>query len=177
MKRKFKYICTLLLLVSNLCLIYFTIQNKFNNEINIYVATYGLDSNTGDKNSPLKTIEATKEMVRSLLKDENSNKKIIKINFREGTYYVNSTLVFNKLDSGNTDLKIVYTSYKNEKVILTSTTFFNNNDEKFIVLNNVNNLTLRNLTIQHTTGNSIEINNCNDILLDNIVFQNLSEKL
>lgn len=177
MKKKFKYICLLLLLVVSLCFIYFIIQNKFNNEINIYVATYGLDSNTGDKNSPLKTIEAAKEMVRGLLKDENLNEKIIKINLREGTYYVNSTLVFNKLDSGNTSLKIIYTSYKNEKVILTSTSFFNNNDEKFIVLNSVNNLTLRNLTIEHTTGNSIEITNCSNILLDKIIFQTPSEKL
>lgn len=67
MKKKLKYICILLLLVLSLCFIYFTIQNKFNNWINIYVATF-----SGDKNSPLKTIEATKKMVDNLLKDEKS---------------------------------------------------------------------------------------------------------
>lgn len=177
MNEKFKYMSLILFLIVITSLLYFIIENKFSNEINIYVSTNGSNSNTGHKKSPLKTIEYAKEMVRKILKDENFNKKIIRINLREGTYYINNTLFFNNLDCGDNNIKIIYTSYKNENVILTSTSFFNNNNEKFIVLNNVTNLTFRYLTIQHTLGNALEINNCNNILLDNITFENLSEEL
>lgn len=176
MAKKVKYIVLLLLLIVVSSLLYFFLDNKFSNEINIYVSTDGLDLNTGDKKSPLNTIQCAKNRVRVILQDENLNKKVIKINLRKGVYYIDNTLFFNDLDCKD-GITIIYTSYKNENVILTSTPSFNNNNKKFIILNNANNIIFKNLTIQHTLSNSIEITKCDNIQLSDVILQNSSEEL
>ncbi|MBO5421352.1 MAG: right-handed parallel beta-helix repeat-containing protein [Clostridia bacterium] len=77
-------------------------------EYDLVVSPEGNDSNQGTVDAPLKTLEKAKEM----LKDGKYDGKDITVWFREGTYNIEKTVVFNAEDREN----VTYRSYPGEKV-------------------------------------------------------------
>lgn len=71
---------------------------------------------SGNDEGPFRTIKAAKDSVRKLIED-GLNSDVI-INIREGNYYLDKTLIFNELDSGTEDYRIIYKNYGDEKPVL-----------------------------------------------------------
>lgn len=86
------------------------------NEVSLYVdIENGADSNAGTIYNPLKTIEAAKNKVRELTKEQSSD---ITVYIREGIYDLDNTLCFDENDSGQNGFDVVYKAYNNEKAII-----------------------------------------------------------
>lgn len=77
------------------------------NEYDIVVSPYGDDTNDGTLENPLKTPEKAKELLKNIDTDET-----VTVWFREGTYTISNTIVFNSEDKDN----VIYRSYPDEKV-------------------------------------------------------------
>ena len=77
------------------------------NEYDIVVAPYGDDSNDGTPESPVKTLERAKEMLRNIQTDDT-----VTVWFREGTYVIENTIEFTAVDKNN----VTFRSYPNEEV-------------------------------------------------------------
>lgn len=88
----------------------------------VYVAKNGSDSNDGSINAPFATLKKAQEYVRSLIASGNLPEGGISVNLREGTYYMYEGLKFTEADSGTATAPVTYTSYNNEKVILSGLT-------------------------------------------------------
>lgn len=80
-----------------------------------YISTEGSDQNIGSLEKPFKTLSHARNAVRE--KDRFEREKYI-VYLREGTHYLEETIVFDTLDSGTEDYPVTYAAYPNEKVIL-----------------------------------------------------------
>ena len=76
-------------------------------ENDLVVAPYGDDSNEGTPESPLRTLEKAKEILKSSDTDD-----VATVWFREGTYIIDETVEFTSADKQN----VVYRSYPYEEV-------------------------------------------------------------
>ncbi len=91
----------------------------------IFVSKAGNDSwsgtlaepNPGKTDGPLLTIAAAQKKVRSFLTEQ---KKSIKVIIRKGTYRLEKPLVFTPEDSGTQRDPVIWTSYQDEKVIISA---------------------------------------------------------
>lgn len=89
------------------------LPNEDSYEKVFYVSESGNDGNTGDYDSPYKTIAKAKEEVAKV----NGNmKKDIAVVLREGRYSQTSTLSFGIGDGGTNGHNVVYTAYPDEEV-------------------------------------------------------------
>lgn len=79
----------------------------------IYVSTSGDDSNTGSKDSPLRTVEKAMEAVRKM---DKSGRSGITVCIETGEYNV-SSLVFEDEDSGTAECPVTYRANGGEVVI------------------------------------------------------------
>lgn len=75
----------------------------------IYVSPNGNDSADGSISSPLKTINAAKELAKAVDGE-------VTIVFREGNYTIDETVCFDSSDKNN----VTYKAYQGEKVVFTS---------------------------------------------------------
>ncbi len=74
----------------------------------LVVSPDGDDSNPGTVDSPLKTFEKAKELIKN-----NTSDEAITVWFREGTYFIENTVEFTAEDRGN----VLYRSYPDEEVV------------------------------------------------------------
>jgi len=81
----------------------------------LYVSVNGDDFNPGTKTKPFATISKAKDAVREL---KESTNKPIEIFVREGSYYLDSPVVFGPEDSGSKDAPIIYQAAEGERVTL-----------------------------------------------------------
>lgn len=85
--------------------------------IQIFVALNGSNENDGSIDKPFKTINAAKNRVRQLIKDGTQGD--IAVFIRNGSYYIEETILLSKEDCFDKDNHVIYTGYKDEKVKLT----------------------------------------------------------
>ncbi|MCG8323752.1 MAG: PDZ domain-containing protein [Cytophagales bacterium] len=83
-------------------------------EMEIFVSPSGNDNNTGTIEAPFATAVRARDEVRKLLKEKPL---AITVFFREGVYRFSKPLVITSGDSGENGIPVVYTAYKNEKVV------------------------------------------------------------
>ena len=86
----------------------------------IFVATDGDDRNPGTESRPLKTFPAAQSAILDLKKRNTSGP--LYVFFREGTYYLRDTVVFNHEHSGAPEASIEYLPYPGEHVTLSGGT-------------------------------------------------------
>jgi hypothetical protein len=79
-----------------------------------YVSPSGNDNNPGSANRPFKTLHRAQEAVRKW----GNGSAPIKVLVREGTYYLQSSLIFLPEDSGKSDGQVVYAASPGERVTL-----------------------------------------------------------
>ena len=79
--------------------------------LDLYVAKTGRDTNPGTISKPLATIEAAQKKIRGVHEP-------VVVFVREGTYYFKRPIVFLPEDSRKPEEKVVYRSYKQEKVTI-----------------------------------------------------------
>ncbi len=85
-------------------------EGEFDMGINdLVVAPNGNDNNPGTVDSPLKTINKAKE----ILKTKASDDEAVTVWFREGTYFIEDAISFTSEDKDN----VLYRSYPDEKVV------------------------------------------------------------
>ncbi len=97
-------------------ILYRTIE--LNSKFAVYVdGDNGNDKNDGSKESPLKTIDAARKMIRPYLKDMQNH---IFVYIKEGLYVINKSIDFGVEDSGNNGWSVIYTSMGEEQPILSS---------------------------------------------------------
>ncbi|NOU88307.1 hypothetical protein GC102_21455 [Paenibacillus sp. LMG 31460] len=85
--------------------------------ISYYVSTTGSDeTGTGTLQAPFRTPHKARDVVRQQIVGGMSED--ITVMLREGTYYLDSTLTFNELDSGRDGHHITYRSYPGENAVL-----------------------------------------------------------
>ncbi|MEU8159430.1 RICIN domain-containing protein [Micromonospora parva] len=80
-----------------------------------YVAPDGNDANPGTLQSPFKTIQRARDVVRPISANMTGD---INVYLRGGTYPVSSTIEFGASDSGTNGFRVSYGAYSNEKPIL-----------------------------------------------------------
>lgn len=90
-----------------------------NYQAHYYVDPDGDDANPGTEDLPLLTLNGAKAKVRSLKTGEGMPPGGISVVFREGDYFISSTVNFDSGDSGEKDAYITYRAYPNEKVRFT----------------------------------------------------------
>lgn len=81
----------------------------------IYVSPDGNDDNRGDKDSPLKTVEAAKSLAN--IKKIGGNP--VEVIFKEGKYLIDKTVSFTSSDSGSAGAPIVYKAEDGANVVFT----------------------------------------------------------
>ncbi len=109
-----KKILTLFLTISLIAsVIPMTVQAE-TNEINLFVAVDGNDSNSGTISSPFKTPEAARDKIRELKKSGDLSKTKINVNFRGGQYSVDTFNLWEE-DSGWEGNPITYRAWKDEE--------------------------------------------------------------
>jgi len=77
-----------------------------------YVSVNGDDNNSGTFDEPFATIQKAKDMIWNCARDG------ITVYIREGTYYLNETLEFNREDSGSFWEPNIYKAYFGEEVVI-----------------------------------------------------------
>lgn len=82
---------------------------------NLYVSTDGDDGNPGTLEQPLRTFRAAQMAVRTL---RRTWRGAIGFYFRQGTYYLDETIVFTPDDSGEQQAPTIYSSYPGERAVL-----------------------------------------------------------
>ena len=82
----------------------------------VYVSPDGNDSADGSLLSPLKTLKAAQNKVRSIKGDYE---KGVTVYVREGNYNLSESLIFTEADSGTDSAPITWRAYKDEKVTIT----------------------------------------------------------
>ncbi len=85
---------------------------------NIFVALDGSDSNSGAIGSPLKTLEAARDLIRNLRSKSKHSDVSYVVWVRGGRYPVTNTLTLEKQDSGTQDAPMVIRGYPGENAIL-----------------------------------------------------------
>lgn len=80
-----------------------------------YLSPSGSDSNPGSLKNPLQSLEEAQLRVRQ--SDQRGNQPIT-VYLREGTYYLEDTLLFEATDSGTAEAPVTYAAYADEAVIL-----------------------------------------------------------
>lgn len=110
-----KRICTILM-ASVLCLNCVPViaqeADTSENIIRIYVSTEGNDENTGDKQSPLLTLEAARKKVRTM-----KGSAPVEVIFSGGEYRFTQGVDFVKEDSGTEEAPVTYKAADGEKVV------------------------------------------------------------
>lgn len=101
-----------------LFLFYSTIIMDCSQEIDLYVAQAGSDTNPGTKELPVATIEKAKEKVRILLKDGIN--KNINVWIGGGKYTITGTIIFTLDDSPQNGRKVIYRNIPDEKPVLSA---------------------------------------------------------
>lgn len=91
-----------------LSLLFFLIGNCYS--LDLYVSKNGKDTNPGTIEKPLATLEAAQKKIRSIHEP-------VVVYVRAGTYYLKKPILFSSEDSRRPEEKVVYKSYKDEKVI------------------------------------------------------------
>lgn len=86
----------------------------------LIVSPDGDDTNEGTLNSPLKTFEKAKEILKSR---SDADGEAVTVWFREGTYFIENTVEFTSADREN----VIYRSYPNEKVVFSGSTEISGN--------------------------------------------------
>jgi pectate lyase len=114
MKRQSFLLKTTVLFLSIFFLFTLKSQSK---EIEIYISPNGSDSNSGTKNSPLRSLEKATEIARSIHKETPA--KSITVYVRDGIYQLEKPVVFNTEDSGNENDPLVVKAFENGKPIFT----------------------------------------------------------
>ena len=110
---------------SNQCTSNSDCQTQTSAVYTIYVATNGNDAwsgklavpNAANTDGPFATLEAARNAIRQL-KQTNQFKKPVIVYIREGTYYRTTPFVLESQDSGTGQYSITYSSYPNEKAII-----------------------------------------------------------
>ncbi|MDH3581505.1 MAG: PDZ domain-containing protein, partial [Hyphomicrobiales bacterium] len=80
-----------------------------------FVDPSGSDANPGSLKKPFKTLAHAQAEVRA---NSRRGKQPLTVYLREGTYYLDDTLVFTAEDSGAPDAPVTWSAYKGEKVVL-----------------------------------------------------------
>jgi hypothetical protein len=80
-----------------------------------FVSTTGRDANPGTKAAPFATLSRARGAVRAR-KNGGSGRVVVWV--REGTYYLDRTLLFTPDDSGSKEAPVVYAAFPGEKVTL-----------------------------------------------------------
>jgi hypothetical protein len=80
-----------------------------------YVGPHDSDTNPGAREFPVNSMEGARNLFRH---SAARGKQPITVYFRQGTYYLPDTVVFHPEDSGASHAPVTYTSYKNEKVVM-----------------------------------------------------------
>jgi hypothetical protein len=83
--------------------------------LNYYVSPKGDDNNSGTFENPFKSISYAKSHI---LGSGNIGKQLINVSLKGGTYYLDETLRFTAEESGTAENPVIYSAYKNEKVII-----------------------------------------------------------
>ena len=76
-----------------------------------YVSPTGSDSGSGTIGSPFRTIEKARDAVSAI---NGAMTGDIYVYLRGGNYYLTSTLIFNRKDSGTNGFRVIYTAYTGE---------------------------------------------------------------
>ena len=82
----------------------------------IYVSPSGSDTNSGNINSPFKTLEGARDYIRKLKDEKGMPEGGITVYLREGDYTLSQTFKLDSRDSGTIDSPVCYTSYEDENV-------------------------------------------------------------
>lgn len=101
-------------------------QSRRTDSISFYVALNGKDSwsgklpapNEDGTDGPFATLEASRNAIRQLKKQSGSLRQPVRVEVREGTYFLERTFSLDDEDSGSEDSPVTYTTYNNEKPIL-----------------------------------------------------------
>ena len=98
--------------------ILFSLSSCVSDHMGIFVSTKG-DDNTGDGtiNKPFLTLERARDRIRELKENEKVDKRIW-VYLRGGTYNRKRSFSLTERDSGEDGFPIIYSSYKDEKVII-----------------------------------------------------------
>ncbi|WP_406066981.1 ricin-type beta-trefoil lectin domain protein [Micromonospora sp. NBC_01638] len=80
-----------------------------------YVAPDGNDANPGTIQSPFRTLERARDVVRTVNASMTGD---INVYLRGGSYPVSSTVEFGPGDSGTNGFRVIYAAYPNEKPVL-----------------------------------------------------------
>lgn len=80
-----------------------------------FVASQGSDTNPGTREQPVRSMAGARNLVRT---SAALGKLPITVYFREGTFYLEDTVVFLPEDSGSSNAPVTYTSYNDEKVVI-----------------------------------------------------------
>jgi hypothetical protein len=86
-------------------------------EITYFVATTGNDSNPGTIGAPFKTIAKAQQAIQDL-KTGGGFTQPVTVYIRGGTYYLDATLEFWDVDSGEFGKRITYKNYNGENVVV-----------------------------------------------------------
>lgn len=81
----------------------------------IYLSPEGNDAAPGTRGQPVATLDRARQLARQAF---HRQKLPVRVNMRGGSYVLSSPVVFGSQDSGSAKRKIVYASYKKEKVVL-----------------------------------------------------------
>jgi hypothetical protein len=84
----------------------------------IFISPGGQDSNSGNLENPLRTVQAARDKASAFLADNPSSEGSIVIYLREGVYELESTIVFDPEHSGRSESPIVFTNYANETAVI-----------------------------------------------------------
>ena len=94
-------------------------SGAFAAQTEFYVATNGSDKNSGTEKKPFLTLERARDAVRKA-----NRKKVgeITVYLRGGTHVRNGTFLLTQQDSGKKGNTVLYTSYPNERAVLSGGT-------------------------------------------------------
>lgn len=85
----------------------------------IYVTSYGDNSNPGTKEEPVATLEAARDLIRQHKATKSLSKGEITVWIGKGQYDQNKPFILNEHDSGEADAPIVWRTFPNEQVSIT----------------------------------------------------------
>lgn len=85
--------------------------------VEFFVSPEGRDTNPGTEAAPFHSLEKAKESVRSQLR--KAPEIPVLVNIKEGTYYLEKSVVFSPEDSGTETASVVYKAAVGEKPVFT----------------------------------------------------------
>jgi hypothetical protein len=102
--------------ISEECLFYKPLFfNKY--EVELFIAPKGNDSNVGTRESPLASLEKSRDIIRLLKQTLTNRNKHYIVTLLEGTYYPSKTFLLNTNDGGLKDNPIVYRGEAGKQVV------------------------------------------------------------